>query len=60
LERRIAIDLAADVTDDAAEPGAQELQRAPGALELMRMGAATRSRSRVDSAPVRCATERLS
>jgi len=40
LERRIALDLAADVPDDAAEPGAQEFELAPGALELMGMGIA--------------------
>jgi hypothetical protein len=29
-----------DVADHAAEPGAQELERAPGPLELMRVGVA--------------------
>src|ERR1700722_10522433 len=37
FERRVALDLAANVTDDAAEPRAQELQLPPGAFELMRM-----------------------
>src|SRR5713101_6109153 len=37
FERCVALDLAADVADDAAEPGAQELQLSPGALELVRM-----------------------
>jgi hypothetical protein len=27
LERGIALDLAADITDDAAEPGAQEFEK---------------------------------
>ena len=36
----IAVDLAADVADDAAEPGAQEFELAPGALELVGMGIA--------------------
>ena len=35
FQRRIAINLAADVADDAAEPRPQELELAPGALELM-------------------------
>jgi hypothetical protein len=35
LESIVAVDLAADVADDAAETGAQELELAPGALELM-------------------------
>src|SRR5690349_11825739 len=34
LESIIAGDLAADVADDAAEPNAQELEFAPGPLEL--------------------------
>jgi hypothetical protein len=33
--------LAPDVTDDAAKPGAQELELAPGALELVGMGVAS-------------------
>jgi hypothetical protein len=37
FEHRIALDLAANVTDDAAEQRAQELQLPPGAFELMRM-----------------------
>src|SRR3984893_15122529 len=37
LKCAIAFYLAANVPDDAAEPGAQELQLPPGALELMRM-----------------------
>jgi hypothetical protein len=37
FERCVALDLAADVTDDAAEPRVQELQLPPGALELMGM-----------------------
>ena len=40
LKRRIAGDLAADVADDPAEPGAQELELAPGPLELMGVGIA--------------------
>ena len=40
LERGIAVDLAVDVTDDAAEPCAQELECAAGALELVRMDVA--------------------
>src|SRR6476661_7971169 len=37
FERCVALDLAADVTDDAAEPRVQELQLPPGPLELMGM-----------------------
>ena len=37
FERSIALDLAANVTNDAAEPRAQEFELAPGALELVRM-----------------------
>ena len=37
FERRVALDLAANITDDAAEPRAQELQLPPRAFELMRM-----------------------
>src|SRR5258705_5139658 len=37
FERCVALDLAADVADDAAEPGVQELKLPPGALELMGM-----------------------
>jgi hypothetical protein len=37
LERLIAGDLAPDVADHAAQPNAQELERAPGPLELVRM-----------------------
>jgi hypothetical protein len=37
LERGIVLDLAADVVDDAAEPGAQEFELAPGTLELVGM-----------------------
>ena len=37
LERGIALDLASDVADDAAEPGAQEFELPPGALELVGM-----------------------
>jgi hypothetical protein len=33
LERCVTLDLAPDVADDAAEPGAQEFELAPGALE---------------------------
>ena len=40
VERGIALDLAADVTNDAAETGSQEFELSPGALELMRMGIA--------------------
>ena len=39
-ESRIARDLAVDVADQPAEPGAQELEFSVGALELMRMGIA--------------------
>jgi hypothetical protein len=35
LERCVTLDLAPDVADDAAEPGAQEFELAPGALELL-------------------------
>jgi hypothetical protein len=34
FERSIALDLAANVTNDAAEPRAQEFELGPGALEL--------------------------
>jgi hypothetical protein len=34
LEGLVAVDLVADVADHPAEPNAQELQLAPGALEL--------------------------
>ena len=37
FERRVAVDLAADVADDPAKPGAQEPARARCPLELMRM-----------------------
>ena len=40
LQRGITVDLAADVANDAAETGAQELELAPGALELMGVGVA--------------------
>jgi hypothetical protein len=40
LESIVAVDLAADVADDAVETGAQELELAPGALELMGLNAA--------------------
>src|ERR1700720_1923093 len=40
LERGIALDLAADVANDAAKTGSQEFELSPGALELMRMGIA--------------------
>ena len=40
FERGVALDLAADVADDAAEPGSQEFELSPGALELMGMGIA--------------------
>jgi len=36
-----AVEGAADVADDAAQAGAQELERTPGALELVGMGVAT-------------------
>ena len=36
-------DLAADVADDAAQPGAQEFELAPRALELMSVGVAASS-----------------
>jgi hypothetical protein len=38
LQFGVAFDLAADVANDAAEPGAQKFERAPGALELMGVG----------------------
>src|SRR5262245_55469809 len=41
FERWVACDLTADVTDDAAKPCAQELELAPGALELVGMGVAS-------------------
>src|SRR6476646_3122551 len=37
LKRRVALDLASDVTDDAAKPGAQEFEFSPGTLELVGM-----------------------
>ena len=37
LERGIALDLAADIADHAAEPGSKEFELAPGALELVGM-----------------------
>src|ERR1700748_429600 len=40
FQRRIAINLAADVADDPAKPRPQELELAPGAFELVRMGIA--------------------
>jgi len=40
FERGIGLDLAADVADDAAEPGAQEFELAASALELMGMAVA--------------------
>jgi hypothetical protein len=38
FQRRIAINLAADVADDPTESRPQELELAPGALELMSVG----------------------
>jgi hypothetical protein len=35
LEPGIPLDLAANVADDTAEPGAQEFEFSPGALELV-------------------------
>jgi hypothetical protein len=35
FQRRIAVNLATDVADDPAKPRPQELELAPGALELM-------------------------
>jgi hypothetical protein len=40
LEPGITLDLAANVADDTAEPGAQEFEFSPGALELVGMGVA--------------------
>ena len=40
FQRRIAINLAADVADDPAKPRPQELELAPGALELVGVGIA--------------------
>src|SRR5258705_10129503 len=40
FQGRIAINLAADVADDPAKPRPQELELAPGALELMSVGIA--------------------
>src|SRR5262245_43301077 len=37
FERCVALDLAANVTDDAAKPRAQKLQFPPGAAELVGM-----------------------
>jgi hypothetical protein len=37
MQLGIAVDAAADVADDAAQAGAQELELAPRPLELMRM-----------------------
>src|SRR5882672_2836693 len=41
FESAIAVDLAGDIADQAPQPGAQELELAPGPLELMGMGVAT-------------------
>ena len=40
LQPLVAGDLAADVADHPAEPDAQEFERAPGALELVRVAVA--------------------
>ena len=40
LERCVTLDLAPDVADDTAEPGAQEFEFSSGALELVGMGIA--------------------
>jgi hypothetical protein len=40
LQPGIAVDAAADVADDTAQAGAQELELAPSAPELVRMGVA--------------------
>jgi hypothetical protein len=37
FERCVALDLAANITDDAAKPRAQKLQFPPGAVELVGM-----------------------
>jgi hypothetical protein len=53
LERLVAGDLAADVADHAAEPNAQELERAAGPLELVRMRVAPdHDRGALGDAPV--------
>src|SRR5215469_3561904 len=53
LERLIAGDLAPDVADHAAQAGAQELELAPGPLELMRVRVAPdHDRSAFGEAPV--------
>jgi hypothetical protein len=40
LKPGVTLDLTANVADDAAEPGAQEFEFSPGALELVGMGVA--------------------
>jgi hypothetical protein len=40
LKPGITLDLTANVADDTAEPGAQEFEFSPGALELVGMGVA--------------------
>jgi hypothetical protein len=53
LERLVAGDLASDVADHAAQPNAQKLERAPGPLELVRMGVAPdHDRGALGKAPV--------
>src|SRR5262249_38069621 len=53
LEGFVARDLAPDVADHAAQPNAQELERAPGPLELVRMRIAPdHERGALGDAPV--------
>ena len=42
LELAVALDLAADIPDQPAQPGAQELEHPPGPLELVGMDIARR------------------
>src|SRR5262245_13641148 len=52
-ERLVAGDFAPNVADHAAQPNAQELERAPGPLELVRMGVAPdHDRGALGDAPV--------
>lgn len=46
LQRWLALDLAADVANDPAAPGAQDAQLAPMPLELLGMGIAARHHRR--------------
>jgi hypothetical protein len=46
-ELRVAFDLAGDVANHATQAGAQELQRSPGALELMGVAVAAMMAARL-------------